>query len=55
MEVLMRFRNAFILLIFTLFTLSNALGMTENDAKLAIQEFFQDGHPEKGINLAGCG
>ena len=48
----MRFRKALLLLVFTLFTLSNAFGMTENEAKSAIQEYFQTGHPEKAINLA---
>ena len=52
MEVLMRFRKALLLLVFTLFTLSNAFGITIDEAKLAIHEYFQTGEPEKAINLA---
>ena len=48
----MRFRKALLLLIFALFTLSQTFGMNADEAKLAIQEYFQSGHPEKAINLA---
>ena len=48
----MRFRKALFLAFFALFTLSFALGMTADEAKLAIQEYFQTGQPEKAINLA---
>jgi SpoIID/LytB domain protein len=52
MEVLMRYRKAFLLLLFAFFTLSHTFGMTADEAKMAIQEYFQTGHPEKAINLA---
>ena len=48
----MRFKKALLLLVFALFTLSNGYGMTADEAKMAIQEYFQTGHPEKAINLA---
>ena len=48
----MRFRKVLLLLVFALFTLSNGYGMTADEAKIVIQEYFQTGHPEKAINLA---
>ena len=52
MEVLMRLRSALLLLIFTLFTTIQSFGITADEAKLSIQEYFQTGEPEKALNLA---
>ena len=43
----MRLRSALLLLIFTLFTAISSFGITADEAKMAIQEYFQAGHPEK--------
>ena len=48
----MNLRKALFLLFFALFSLYYAFGMTPNEAKLAIHEYFQTGQPEKAINLA---
>ena len=45
-------RKALFLLVLTLFTLNSAFGITADEAKLAIQEYFQTGEPQKAINLA---
>ncbi|MBO7430626.1 MAG: SpoIID/LytB domain-containing protein [Spirochaetia bacterium] len=48
----MRVRKALFLFVFALFTLHTAFGMTADEAKHAIQGYFQTGEPEKAINLA---
>ncbi len=45
-------RKALFLLLCALFTLNNAFGITADEAKLKIQEYFQTGEPQKAINLA---
>ena len=45
-------RKALFLLVLALFALNTAFGMTPEEAKLAIQGYFQSGQPEKAINLA---
>ena len=48
----MRVRKACLLLLFAIFSLDFASGMSAEEAKLAIQEYFQTGQPEKAVNLA---
>ncbi|MBR4159563.1 MAG: hypothetical protein IKT97_05860 [Spirochaetia bacterium] len=48
----MRLKKALLLLLFILFSLDFAFGITIDEAKLAIHEYFQTGEPEKAINLA---
>lgn len=48
----MKLRSALLLFLFTLFTSIHTFGITPDEAKLAIQEYFQTGQPEKAINVA---
>ena len=48
----MRLRKALFLLLFVLFSLDSAFGMTIEEAKLAIQENFQAGEPGNAIIIA---
>ena len=48
----MRLRSALLLLIFTLFNTFNIFGISLDEAKLTIQEYFQTGQPDKALNLA---